>query len=418
MTNDQYSQAKFYIQTKKYEHGLKFVNTLLAGSPDDDVLHAFVASNFFGLRKFKEAEKAISKAIGLNPLAFGHYKMASKIQIFNENPEEAKKMLDIAMGLNANDPDLYGYQSLIKTIKQDFKRALELADDGLRINPNNFECLKAKAIALSFLNRHDEAKEITKRLLSENPINAQNLFADGLVSLLKGSESSISMMSLSLEKQPNNPFIRNAYRLSLRSELPGFRQIQKWIGNVGKKGTVATNVFAITYTVFFLLCIINFMSQDFRSEKVISWLMIYLVFWNVNLAFHLLIAIPVPLYDAWLFVCDQKARDLFSATLKVKTSTIIFIIVISVGFLLYAIYFFSTNHYQIALHVMALTILIYQISYSKRQDILWTAGYLILAFLVCIVSISAFDKNIYYFITFNVIFRILSISYVRLSLSN
>ncbi len=187
MKNEQYQKAKFYLQVKKYEQGLKYIKALLTESPSDDMLYAFFASNYQGLRNFRKAENAISKAISLHPSEYSHFKMVSKIQLLMHKPEKVKTFLRTDIELNPLDPDLFAYQSFVYTTKHDFSKALEFADNGLKIDPTNVECLKAKALTLSFLKRDKKAKNITNSLLEDNPVNTQNLFADGLASLIDGS---------------------------------------------------------------------------------------------------------------------------------------------------------------------------------------------------------------------------------------
>lgn len=417
MTNEQYFKAKFFVETKKYGYGLKYINSLLAESPEDDILHAFLASNFQGLRKFEEAYKAISKAINLNPSEYRYYKTASKIQILMQNPEKAKELLDVAMGINPNDPDLFGYMSLVQTSFYGFERSLALADDGLKIAPDNMECLRAKALALTFLKRNDKAKEVTKKLLSNNPVNAQNLFTDGLVSLFNGEDSSKSLISLSLEKEPNNLHFRNAYRLSLRNELFGFPRLQKVIENVGRRGSIEANTFGFTYAAFFALCAINLIGMELGLENAISWLILYLMFWNINLIFHLIIAVQIPLYDAWLFLCNQKSRNLFSSVLKLKTLLIILLMITSFGYFTNAIYFSSINSYMIALHLGVLISMVCQFLYFKNRSVRWSSGFLVVGLLLSALSMYAFYQNLYYFIIINIVFRILFLVYIRLNKS-
>ncbi|UZR96087.1 hypothetical protein [Chondrinema litorale] len=414
MTEEEYLQAKLYLQLKKYEHGLRYVKSLLTKSPEDDMLYAFLASCYQGLNKLDEAEIAINKAIGLAPSNYSHFKMASKIQLIKKNLKKAESFIDTAISLNASDPDLFGYKSIIMISQNAYSKALDVSKIGLEIDPDNNECLKGKALALNFLKKHDEAKSVRKRLLENNPENVNNLFVGGLVSLNDESNSSLQMMSLALKTQPNNPYIKEGYLIALRNQLFGFRKLMRFSSNFGRRDSLLGNTLSFVYIIFSILCLFNLYSRDLGFKSSISWILLYLVLWNVNLVIQLIVTTPIPLYDAWLFIFNKKLRLLYSSLLKIKIFIIISVMLISIGFWINIFYYPSIYFYQIALHISAAIPLIFHTLYSRNKNIYWRGGYLVISIFLCFLSSYQFNKDLFYFIIVNIAYRSLYLLYTKI----
>ena len=314
MTNEEHFRAKFLLQSKKYNDGLAYVKGLLAASPQDDLLHAFLALLYQGLMNMSEAEKSIIQAIRLNPTEFLHYKNASKILLLSENPEKADEFISSALKLNPEDSDLFAFKGIVYISRREYNKAVLVTNKGLKLDPNNSQNLRTKALALSFLNEQKDADEISRDLLKNDPINAQNLLVKGVVSLNDSKKTSSDELRATLAFQPNNPHIQNAFRLSLRSELSGFLCLQNWSIGMGKSDSGPSVFVRILYVLFALVFIIISLFEGIKNV----WLDLYLGFWNMNLVIQLSVFIYLPLYDTWLFFFNKESRALFDKTLKLK----------------------------------------------------------------------------------------------------
>ncbi|MEH0154092.1 hypothetical protein V6R21_08070 [Limibacter armeniacum] len=413
MTIEEVTSARFYVQNKKYKQGIKYIQDLLATSPNDDGLHAFLAIYYCQLGQLNESVKAIATAISLNPIECAHYQLAAKIQMQLQNADKAIDHLNRAIAFNPNDANIFGDLSSLYVIKRNFDKALELANNGLSIDPTNAKCLRAKALVLSFLGQQDEAKHISDFLLGDNPINAQNLFTDGLISLTHGDESSTEMLSSALFKQPNNPFFQNAYKVSLRNKLPGYNTIQKVARNLGQKGSNEAHLIGIIYSTFILFCIANLYSSELGFKNAIPWLSIYLIFWNINLIHPLIMIIPMGIYDFWLYISNRRSRYLFNTTQTISTLLIMVLLILSFSFYINA--YASITSYLISLHIIPFITLIYQVLNSSHSAKYWSISYVIITIVIAIFSIYEFNQSTVYFIISNIIFRILPLAYHKIS---
>ncbi|MEK6478701.1 hypothetical protein WJR50_14240 [Catalinimonas sp. 4WD22] len=410
MTNDQYLKANFYLQSKKYNEGLKLVENLLPGSPQDDMLYAYQSLFFQGLMNLRKAEASIMKAIELNPVEYEHYKNATKIQLLSQNPEKGDKLITAALNLNPNDADLFGFRSVVYISRQEYKKAIQIANEGLKIDPNNSQSLRAKALALSFLHEKEEAEKIANELLKDNPINAQNLLTKGLVSLCDPKKNSKVELQSALAQQPYNLHIQNAYRVSLKSELPGFLYFKNWAVEIGKPESMPSKLIRIIYIGFLIFCIITLLREGIHAV----WLMLYLVFWNLNLAIQLSVIVFLPIYDTWLFFLSRESRPLFTKHLKFKLLVMDCFILISTAFFILAVIFYSIDFYQIGLHTSSLLVLVHQIMYTKSISYRGWLIYLIIVIFCLVLSIYQFGEDTILFIVFNIIFRALSMMYHKM----
>lgn len=409
MSSEEYQRAMLFLTTKKYQDGINYIKSLLTQSPNDDLLHAFMANNYLGLRKFEDAELFIKKAIELNPDEYYYFKTAAKIQILSENPGKAESYVTTAMEMNPIDPDLFGFQSFIYVTKKDFERGLELVDEGLQIDPNNLECLKCKALCHSFLGQKEKAEQVSNHLMSINPDNAQNLYTAGLVSLHQNHNSSEDKLAISLKKTPENPHTQKAYRLALRSQLPGFYKTNKWISNTAEQDSWEAKIIKSIYSGFIAFCFINILSMSMELSIAVPWIVVFLVFWNINLLFIGVPFIQIIVYDIWLFLSNSASRSLYSTGLRTRMIIGSTLILLSLSMLIGATVIQSLLSYQLALHLLASAFLITKAMYTTQKRKLQVFGYVFITMCFGILSLCYFELNLIYFIVFNIIFRIFNL---------
>lgn len=408
MTQEEYSKATFFLQSRRYNEGLKYIQTLLVDSPNDDICYSFLAGYYTKLNQLKKAEENIETAISLNPVDYAHYKSAVHIQVQQQKPKEANKYLSTAISLNPLDPDLFGYKGVILIAQHNYTEALTITDEGLKLDPCNEKVLKARAMALSLLKRNEEAKEITNRLLKESPNDARSLFTDGFVSLMDGEDSTEALAS-SLAMQPNNVHFKNAYRLALRDKLPGFLPLKKWAMGAGEKGSTFLKVTFNLYILFFVFSIlIYFTLLSTKANTDMYWITAYLLFWNIGIVTRLSTGIFFSLYDIWLFIRNRKSRVLYSKSLIVNLLSIITLLLTAIILSLNAAITTSINSYHLALHIFTLIIFTQQIGHANGSGNKWKIGYSIFVLISLVASIYLFDIYFKVFIFANIAFRILA----------
>lgn len=410
MTIDQHQKATFFLQSKKYNQGLEFVRELLSVYPDDDTAFAFIGLYYLGLQNLKEAKIAFVKAIEINPEEFLHYKNIAKIELLDRNPEEANKYIDKGLNLNPADSGILGFKGMVFVSRFNYEEAINLANEGLKLDPTDAQCLRVKAIALSFLNKKDEANELAQTLLSENPVNAQNLLAKGIVDLQNTDNSSIEHIRTSLALQPNNPHLKEALRIALKHNLPGFK---RWNNFAKSAGQPKSTFSALVNLLFFLFILISFLylSQEGLDS---TWRTLYLAFWSIGILLQWSFFIHIPLFDTLLFLFSKESRELFSTRLKVS-------LVINNTFLLssfvaicISVVQTSSDVYLIALHICSLSILTNYIANVKSKSLSVPIIYTIIVIIAMTASIYEYHVSTLYFIFFNISFRFLTIFYFKL----
>lgn len=96
----------------------------------------------------------------------------SRMHMFNGNGEMALKFADRACSLSPCDPHQYFFDLLhacAKSVCGDYAGALELAQASLKLNPHHVSTHRVKTIALSLMERGDEARASADVLLQLEP---------------------------------------------------------------------------------------------------------------------------------------------------------------------------------------------------------------------------------------------------------
>ena len=412
MNTEQHSKAAFYLETKKYNHGIEFIKSLLQEYPNDDQLHGFLSLYYQGLRDLNKSQKSIEVAIQLNPLESKYFKIAGRITLLLKKIDEAKSHLDKALELDPNDTDLYGLLGIVYISILKFDKAIEFANKGLNIDAQNKECLKAKSLALSYLKKNDAANEAANSLLRNDPINPLNLFVKGLVSLSNDDSSSKELFQSALSKQPYNDNIQSAYRISLRKELPAFNKLTGWIDNPDKKDNFRT-LFAIGNSLVIFVVIGFYIYHKMNPDNDEWWYWPYLIHWNMNIMFQLFMFLAPPFYDAMLYIKNPKARHLYDTRLRLKTVVTTSLLALSIFYGIYFVYSMSLDSYSMAVHIAALMPLTIKSLYSVHLDIPERWTYFLLGIIIWVLSLFIFGNSIYFFIVSNVGFRVFSVMALR-----
>ncbi|MBG6162444.1 hypothetical protein [Roseibium album] len=124
------------------------------------------------LRRLDVASNRYEIALDQNPNEALSWLLRGALYAFQDSGEQAVHAVDKARKLSPIDPFRYFYDCLSATAylaAEDYEKALQFANSSLERNQRHLSTLRAKIIALHFLDRTAEAKEIADELRRRQP---------------------------------------------------------------------------------------------------------------------------------------------------------------------------------------------------------------------------------------------------------
>ncbi|SFR40463.1 hypothetical protein [Litoreibacter janthinus] len=134
------------------------------------VIDGFAHNNL--MQRMDVASQRYDTAIDINPNESLSWLLRGALLAFQDEGKDAIAAAEQARGLSPIDPFGYYYDSLSSTAylaAENYERALELADKSLAFNDRHLSTLRAKIIALHFLDRGDEARTAATDLMRRQP---------------------------------------------------------------------------------------------------------------------------------------------------------------------------------------------------------------------------------------------------------
>jgi TolB-like protein len=144
------------------------------------VIDGFAHNNL--MQRMDVASQRYDTAIDINPNESLSWLLRGALLAFQDEGKDAIAAAEQARGLSPIDPFGYYYDSLSSTAylaAEKYDRALELADKSLAFNDRHLSTLRAKIIALHFLDRGDEARAAASDLMRRQPGFRLNEYAKG-----------------------------------------------------------------------------------------------------------------------------------------------------------------------------------------------------------------------------------------------
>lgn len=118
------------------------------------------------------ASQSYDSAIEINPNESLSWLLRGALLAFQDKGAQAIVATEKARALSPLDPFRYYYDSLSSTAHlaaEDYERALRLANASLSFNDRHLSTLRAKIVALHYLDRGDEARATAAELLRRSP---------------------------------------------------------------------------------------------------------------------------------------------------------------------------------------------------------------------------------------------------------
>lgn len=236
MLTQQLDRARLLINYGRYAEAQKEIHQYLAIDPGNADAHTLLAIVSLNLQKTDEALNQVETAISLQPADDYNFYVYSKVLFQKDNKTEAEKKIREAIAINPFSAEYFSWLAQIQLNKKDYGDALSSANEGLSVDPANINCLNTRAIALTKLNKKEEAYETIKDVLTEDPQNSMTHANTGWAMLERNDhKQALLHFTESLRLNPGNEWAKSGMIEALKARYWIYRIFLRymfWIGNM------------------------------------------------------------------------------------------------------------------------------------------------------------------------------------------
>ncbi|MEO8148484.1 MAG: tetratricopeptide repeat protein [Bacteroidia bacterium] len=235
----QLDRARLLVNYGRYADAQKEIHQYLTTEPNDGEAHTLLAIIFLNLQKTDEAKAAIETAISFAPSDAYNFYVYSKVWFQKENLIEAEQKIREAISINPFSAEYFAWLAQIQMNKKDYYDALTSANEGLAVEADNINCLNIRAIALTKLNKKEEAYQTIKDALTGDPENSMTHANTGWSMLEHGDhKASLNHFTESLRLDPTNDWAKSGMVEALKARYFIYRMFLRymfWISNMKGK---------------------------------------------------------------------------------------------------------------------------------------------------------------------------------------
>ena len=143
----------------------------LVVDPEDAVVVSLLSLGLANVDQPAQAVEAGRKAVGIDPeLGLAHYALGRALLAHDDVPA-AERAARESLRLDP-DSDAYALLGQVLARRRKWKDALDAAEQGLELDAEHTGCANLRAMALGALGRGDEATQVARKALAEDPDNA------------------------------------------------------------------------------------------------------------------------------------------------------------------------------------------------------------------------------------------------------
>lgn len=232
----QLDRARLLVNYGRYADAQIEIHQYLTVEPNDGEAHTLLAIVFLNLKKTDDAKNAIETAISIAPHEAYNFYIYSKVWYQLENILEAEQKISEAISINPFNAEFFSWLAQIQLHKKDYTDALASANEGLAIEADNINCLNIRAIALTKLNKKQEAFATMQDALTGDPENSMTHANTGW-SMLEHSDqkAALNHFTEALRLDPNNEWAKSGMVEALKARYFIYRMFLRymfWIGNM------------------------------------------------------------------------------------------------------------------------------------------------------------------------------------------
>ncbi len=235
-------RAAIYTRTGEIESAVKLLKQGIVDAPDNEEMHVMLAKLYHKQKLMAEAESELKKLIEIKPDSLVHYKRLTEFYLLEKQMEKAEKVLRSAVKQNPDDeaaqfylidflankyspdkainelsalisqsPEAYALRFKLAALQMG-KKDLAAAEATLnkvveldKLGASGIKARNALARLYASTKRVDQAKELIKIVLEENPRDAEALTLRGQFALAdKKIPDAIADFRAALVGQPEN----------------------------------------------------------------------------------------------------------------------------------------------------------------------------------------------------------------------
>ncbi|WP_147679116.1 tetratricopeptide repeat protein [Algibacter pacificus] len=262
----------------RYQDAIPYFQTALAEDIDNSNAKYFLAQAFF---LNNDLDKALTLALELRaemPNWPSLYFLLSQIYLHQDNIKEAEEHIDKSIELNPESENAFGQKAYIQIHKKKFEAALNFANEGLRINPKSNFCLNARTMALTKLNRKEEAKVTIENLLEDDPEDAHSHANVGWSYLEHNdTKKALTHFKEALSLNPNLDYARSGMLTAIKSKNKVYNLYLRYSFWMNKQSGKNQWVFIIGIYLVYKLSV-TLISVSGYTFLLIPIIIIYLLF--------------------------------------------------------------------------------------------------------------------------------------------
>ncbi len=136
------------------------------------IIHSIYGRVQLARREYRSALAHVEEAIRLNPTFAPAYCGLGDSLAYEGHYEEAVVQFEKAVAMSPNHPQLWAflsYGALVLLFKHEFERALDWAERASEIPNCQYWALAHATVALNYLDRPKETRQMVERLLAKQP---------------------------------------------------------------------------------------------------------------------------------------------------------------------------------------------------------------------------------------------------------
>jgi tetratricopeptide (TPR) repeat protein len=222
--NQPLARAVLLLQQSRYDLAEQELRRVLAETPHDAQAHALLSVALAPQNKLDDAQAEAEQAIVLAPdWAYSHY-CRSVVLENRKRFKEAEESAREAVRLDPSDADNYARLAATLFAQRKWQPTLDAALEGLAHNAEHAACSHLRTMALTNLNRKEEALASVDASLARDPDNALAHCNKGWALLHQGQpRQALEHFREALRLEPNFEYARLGMVEALKAHNPIYR---------------------------------------------------------------------------------------------------------------------------------------------------------------------------------------------------
>lgn len=273
-----YERGAQLFEMGRYNDAISYLKNAVSENADSFSAKYLLAQCYFQIDDIKKAKLLANDVLKIAPNYSGVYFLLSQIELHSDKKKEALKLIDEAISLSPYSADYFGQKAYTFIALKKFDKALDSANQGLAIDAKSNFCLNARAIALTKLNKKDEAKDTVENLLHDNPEDAYS-HANVAWSYLEhnNTEKALTHFKEALVLDPNLEFARDGMLTAIKSKNKIYSLYLRYRFWISKQTGQNQWIFLIGIYLIYRFAV-NMLSTSGFTMLVIPLIIAYLLF--------------------------------------------------------------------------------------------------------------------------------------------